>query len=151
ASGHLEAWADDMLLARIPLDGRESLIGVVIPLEKAPVRAGVANVTLRTVLTSLGEACPDWSDTSLELVDSEVVYGGGPDAPRVLADYIPAVLESLEIYLPEPPSRVKAEAAAEIATAAAAEFGQRGLEVEVLPVDGARPRPDYPFTRRVEI
>ena len=127
ATGNLEAWSDDLLLARIPFDGRESVVPVRIPLERATVRGGVANVTLRTVLTSRGEACPDWSDRSLELLDATIEYDGRPEPPKILADFMPPVLDRLEIYLPEQPSQVESEAAAELVTAASAEFGSRGL------------------------
>lgn len=151
ASGHLEAWSGDLLLDRITIDGDREFIPVEIPLERARVRDDVAEVTLRTVLISRGQACPDWSDRSLELRDSEVVFDGEPETPRVLADFIPPVLERLEIYLPAEPSSAEAEAAAELAIAASARFGLRGLEIEVLPSNAPRAGTASPFTRRVEL
>lgn len=151
ARGHLEAWSGDLLLTRIPLDGREEFVPVEIPLERARIRDGLADVTLRTVLTPSELGCPDWTERSLQLRDSEVAFDGESEAPRVLADFIPPVLERLEIFLPSEPSEAEAEAAAELATTAAARFGRRGLEVEVLPVDGPRARTASPFTRRVEM
>lgn len=149
--GELEAWSDDLLLARIPIDGTEEFVGVEIPLDRARVRDGVARVTLRTVLNTGSQACPDWSERSLELRDSEVLYDGEPETPRVLADFVPPVLDRLEIYLPDEPSWAEAEAAAELATTASARFGRRGLEVEVLPASAPRPPSASPFTRRVVI
>lgn len=150
-SGHLEAWSGNLLLARVPLDGAEDFVRVELPLDKATVRDGEADVTLRTVLTSRGEACPDWTDRSLELLDSEVVYDGEPERPQVLADFLPPVLERLEIYLPDPPSRVEVQAATELATSASFEYGRRGMEIEVLSLDAGRPATASPFTRRVEV
>lgn len=150
-SGHLEAWSGDLLLARLAVDGASEFMPVEIPLDRARVRDGVADVTLRTVLTSKGEACPDWTERSLELRDSEVIFDGEPEVPRVLADFIPPVLERLEIYLPTNPSTVESEAAAELALAASARFGPRDLEVAVLPADGVRATSASPFTRRVEM
>ncbi|GLB64546.1 membrane protein [Dietzia sp. NCCP-2495] len=150
-SGHLEAWSGDLLLARIAIDGRRDFTPVEIPLEGARVRNGVADVTLRTVLHSEGEACPDWTGRTLEFRDGEVVFDGGLEVPRVLADFIPPVLERLEIYLPTDPSTVEAEAAAELALAASARFGTRDLEVAILPADGVRATAASPFTRRVEL
>ncbi len=149
--GNLEAWSGDLLLARLPLDGAREFFRVEIPLDRARVRDAVADVTLRTVLTSGGQACPDWSERSLALRDSEVIYDGKPEVPRVLADFIPPVLDKLEIYLPDPPSSVEAEAAAELATTASARFGKRGLETEVRSAGAARAPTATPFTRRVEI
>lgn len=123
ASGNLEAWSGDLLLARIPIDGSEEFIRVEVPLERAEVRDEVAAVTLRTVLASGGLACPDWTERSLELRDAEVIYDGDPEMPRVLADFIPPVLETLEIYLPDTPTSVEAEAAAELATISSARPG----------------------------
>ena len=149
--GNLEAWSGDLLLARLPIDGAREVIRVEVPLDRAEVRDAVADVTLRTVLTSGGQACPDWTERSLSLRDSQVIYDGEPEVPRVLADFIPPVLDRLEIYLPDPPSSVEAEAAAELATTASARFGKRGLETEVRSAAAARPPAATPFTRRVEI
>lgn len=149
--GNLEAWSGDLLLARIPLDGAQEVIRVEIPLGRAQVRDDVADVTLRTVLTSGGQACPDWTERSLELRDSEVIYDGEPEVPRVLADFIPPVLDTLEIYLPDPPTPVEAEAAAELAITASTRFGKRGLAIEVRNASDARAPEATPFTRRVEI
>lgn len=149
--GDLEAWSGDLLLARVPLDGAEEFIRVEVPLGRATVRDQVADVTLRTVLDTGGQACPDWTERALILRDSEVVYDGEPDAPGVLADFVPPVLESLEIYLPDPPSPAEAQAAADLAATAAARFGKRGLEIQVLPDSATRAATASPFTRRVEI
>ncbi|MFN3602313.1 MAG: hypothetical protein ACK4UY_13105 [Dietzia sp.] len=148
--GHLEAWSGDLLLDRVELNGEES-VRLAIPLENGRVRSGVLDLTLRTVLHSRGEACPDWTERSLTLRDSDVEFDGDPESPRVLADFVPPVLERLEIYLPDEPSIAEAEAAAQLATTAAAEFGGRGLEIEVLPVSGPREPAASPFTRRAEI
>lgn len=150
-SGFLEAWSGDLLLARVALDGAADFMPVEIPLERARVRDGIANVELRTVLTSSGVACPDWSDRPLELRDAEVTFDGEPGVPTALADFIPPVLERLEIYVPDEPTSAETQAATDLAVAAAARFGTRGLEVEVLPVDGTRARTASPFTRRVEL
>lgn len=149
--GQLEAWSGDLLLARIPVDGAEEFVRVEVPLDRARVRDQVADVTLRTVLDSDGGACPDWSERSLELRDGEVRYDGEPETPRALSDFVPPVLDRLEIYLADQPTPVEAEAAAELATAASARFGRRGLKVEVLPASAPRATSASPFTRRVEI
>lgn len=150
-SGFLEAWSGDLLLARVSLDGAVDFMPVEIPLDRARVRDDVADVTLRTVLTSSGLACPDWSERSLGLRDAEVTFDGEPEVPEVLADFIPPVLERLEIYVPDEPTRAETQAATELAVASAARFGARGLEVVVLPVDGPRSGKASPFTRRVEL
>lgn len=151
ARGFLEAWSGNLLLARVALPGDQEFVQVEVPLERAAVREAVADVTLRTVLTSDGQACPDWTQRSLELRDSEVIFDGEPEVPEVLADFIPPVLERLEIYLPYEPSTAEAEAAANLAVMASSRFGARGLEVEVLSLDGPRAPEAPPFTRRVEI
>ncbi|KAA0919287.1 hypothetical protein [Dietzia sp. ANT_WB102] len=149
--GHLEAWSGGLLLARVELDGAQVFQRVEVPLDRARVRDKVADLTLRTVLTSVGQACPDWSERSLELRDSKVVYGGEPEVPGVLADFIPPVLDRLEIYLPDEPSVAESQAAADLSAVAAARFGKRGLEVDVLPASATRPDTATSFTRRVEI
>lgn len=149
--GHLEAWSGDLLLERIPLDGDEESARIDVPLERAEIRNGVVDLTLRTVLNSRGDTCPDWTHRSLVLRDGDVIYEGEPEAPRVLADFIPSVLKRLEIYLPDEPSPVESEAAAQLALTAAARFGKRGLEIDVLPVSGPRAASASPFTRRAEI
>lgn len=95
--GHLEAWSGDLLLDRIDLGGREESVRLDIPLEGGRVSRGVLDLTLRTVLTSLGEACPDWTERGLTLRDSVVDFEGEPEPPAVLADFVPPVLERLEI------------------------------------------------------
>lgn len=151
ARGHLEAWSGDLLLARIELDGAEDFIRVEVPLSRASVRDDIAGVVLRTVLTSSEQGCLDWTDRSLVLRDSEVSYDGVPEVPRVLADFVPPVLERLEIYLPDTPTPAESEAAAELATVASARFGRRGLEIDIRPTAADRPATASPFTRRVEI
>lgn len=149
--GHLEAWSGDLLLDRIELDGAEDTVRLDIPLVGARIRSGVLDLTLRTVLHSRGEVCPDWSDRSLVLRDSEVDFEGEPEPPRVLADFIPSVVNRLEIYLPDEPSIAEAEAAAQLATTSAAAFGRRGMDIEVLSASGPRAPTATPFTRRAEI
>jgi hypothetical protein len=149
--GHLEAWSGDLLLDRMELDGREESVRLDIPLDRGRVRGGVLDLTLRTVLSSLGEACPDWTDRPLVLRDSVVEFDGEPEPPEVLADFVPPVLERLEIYLPDEPSIAESKAAAQLTVLAAARFGTRGLEVEVLPASGPRAPVTSPFTRRAEI
>lgn len=149
--GHLEAWSGDLLLDRIDLGGREESVRLNIPLEGGRVSRGVLDLTLRTVLTSLGEACPDWTERGLTLRNSVVDFEGEPEPPAVLADFVPPVLERLEIYLPDEPTIAESEAAAQLATTAATAFGPRGFEVEVLPASGPRSTSDSRFIRRVEI
>lgn len=149
--GHLEAWSGDLLLARVVLQPDVESERVTIPLDRGRVRNDVLDLTLRTVLHSQGEACPDWTDRALELRDSEVDFAGEPEAPRVLADFVPSVLERLEIYLPDEPTHAESEAAAQLALLASTRFGGSGLEVEVLPASGPRAPTASPFTRRAEI
>lgn len=149
--GFLEAWSGEELLARESLDASTESASVELPIAGARVRDDVADVTLRSVLTSNGTVCPDWTDRSLSMRDAEVAYGGQLETPTALADFIPSVLERLEIYLPDEPSRIESEAAAELAAAASARFGALGLEVEVLPLDGSRSAMASQFTRRVEL
>ncbi|AWH95902.1 hypothetical protein [Dietzia psychralcaliphila] len=149
--GHLEAWSGDLLLDRIELFGDEDSIRVTIPLERGSVRNGVLDLTLRTVLHSRGEACPDWTERAMVLRDSEVEFDGEPEAPAVLADFVPPVLQRLEIYLPDEPSIAESQAAAQLAVLAASRFGRRDLEVEILPASGPRGPSDSQFTRRAEI
>ncbi|GAA1053715.1 hypothetical protein [Dietzia natronolimnaea] len=149
--GQLEAWSGDLLLAREDLRPDVESERVTIPLDRARASNGVLDLTLRTVLHSRGEACPDWDDRSLELRDSEVEFAGEPDSPRVLADFVPPVLERLEIYLPDEPTHAESEAAAQLAILGSTRFGRTGLEVEVLPASGPRAPTASPFTRRAEI
>ncbi|WP_194861487.1 hypothetical protein [Dietzia sp. SYD-A1] len=149
--GHLEAWSGGLLLAREELRSDAESERLTIPLDRGRVLNGVLNLTLRTVLHSRGEACPDWGDRSLELRDTEVDFAGEPEAPRVLADFVPPVLERVEIYLPDEPTHAESEAAAELALLASSRFGRTGLEIEVLPASGSRAPDAPPFTRRAEI
>ncbi|EYT62956.1 hypothetical protein H483_0108975 [Dietzia sp. UCD-THP] len=149
--GHLEAWSGDLLLGREELGPDAESQRVTIPLDRGRVLNGVLDLTLRTVLHSRGEACPDWDDRPLELRDTEVDFAGEPEAPTVLADFVPPVLERLEIYLPDEPTFAESEAAAALALLASSRFGRTGLEIEVLPASGSRAPEASPFTRRAEI
>jgi hypothetical protein len=124
-----------------------------IPLTGVQVTDNAVTVTLRSYLVPLNGYCLDPSNP-LRLVDAAVRYEGVETPPTTGADFLPPVLQKLNLFLPRAPSRTESDAAIRLATAVVAHYGKRNTEVTVAALDGgqlAPPSPSLPLERSVVI
>ena len=152
ASGVLTVSQDDRTLSRVDLPPGDRT-PVSIPLAGAKIVDNAVTVLLRTYLTPVENYCFDPTNP-LRLVDASIRYDGVELGPLVIADFLPPVLQQLNIYLPAQPSRAETDAAIRLATAVVARYGQQRTEVTVLPLAAgatAPPAPSLPLQRQVVI
>ncbi|QNG20192.1 hypothetical protein G4H71_13440 [Rhodococcus triatomae] len=154
--GWIDVESDGRTLARIDLPGAPATDAPVsIPLDGATVDRNAVAVTLRITLVPLEAICPqDWFGRSVTLRDTRVVYDGTPTDPTVIADFLPPVLERLDVYVPESPTDAESAAALALSTAIVAYYGAQPVQVRVRPLPGTTTTPteaDGPFERSVVV
>ncbi|RIK05396.1 MAG: hypothetical protein DCC47_18320 [Acidobacteria bacterium] len=153
--GWIDVQSQGLLLARIDLPAAGTLVPVSLPLEAAPVMDRAVTVTLTVHLLPFDGICPeDWTDRSVVLRDGRVRYTGAPTPPAVVADFLPPILESLELSLPADPTPAESATALDLTAAVTAQYTGRPLRVTVQPLpgdDAVPPAPAGPFTRQIAI
>lgn len=152
AGGRIDVLADGVVLQRIPLATDAVSTPLSIPLDRVPVRNGAATVTLHTVLRPAGEICPtDWTGRALTLLDTRIRYAGTPRDPATVAEFLPPILDRVELYLPEQPTVAESAAAASLTTAIGSRYAGRAPEFVVLPSPPAATVGGGTFTRRIVV
>lgn len=82
----------------------------------------------------------------LRLVQANVRYEGTELAPQTVADFLPPVLQQLNLFVPAEPTPAETDAAIRMATAVLARYGRQNTVVTVAPPVGRRARADeQPF------
>jgi hypothetical protein len=90
----------------------------------------------------------------LRLAKAAISYTGREAAPRVVADFLPPVLERLTVFIPQTPSRAESDAAVRLTTAVVARYGGQSTDVDLASLPGqeqAPPTPSAPFERNIVI
>lgn len=155
ARGWIDVQSQGLLLARIDLPAAGTLVPVSLPLDAAPIADRAVTVTLTLHLLPFDGICPeDWTDRSVVLRDGRVRYTGAATPPAVVADFLPPILESLELALPADPTPAESATALDLTAAVTVQYTGRPLRVTVqtLPGDDAvPPAPAGPFTRQIAI
>jgi len=152
ARGRIDVLSDGVVQQRIPLDADAVAAPLTIPLDLVPVRDGAATVTLHTALYPIGETCPaDWTGRALALLDPRIRYDGTPRDPATVGEFLPPILERIELYLPEQPTAAESAAAASLTTAIGSRYSGREPEFVVLPAPPAATDDAGAFTRRIVI
>lgn len=154
ARGSLDVESDGRLLTRVDLPPGAESVPLSIPLDAATVQNGFAVITLDLTLRGLDNICPEsWAFGSVRLLDGTVRYTGTPAQPTVVADYLPRVLERLELFLPAEPTDAEATVALDLAAAVTARYAGRQVPLRVLevPDNGIPPAADDPFVRQIVI
>ena len=152
ASGVLTVTQDDRVLSRVDLPAVDRA-PVSVPLAGASIVDNAVTVVLRTYLAPTENYCFEPTNP-LRLADTTVRYDGAEAPPRVVADFLPPVLQQLNVYLPERPSRTETDAAVRLATAVVARYGKQRTNVVVLPLPAdatAPPLASLPLQRQVVI
>lgn len=151
-SGWIDVLSDGVILQRIPIDTGTLAAPLSVPLDRVPVRGGAATVTLHTVLDPVGETCPaGWTGRALALLDTRIGYSGTVLDPRTVAEFVPPILERVELYLPEQPTAAESAAAASLTTTIGSRYTGRAPDFVVLPSPPAPGVDGGAFTRRIVV
>ncbi|MGW5381754.1 hypothetical protein [Nocardia sp. NPDC003963] len=155
ARGTIDVESGDRFIGHADLPaGADGRVPVTLPLDGAEIRDQAAGVTLHVNLYPEVGRCPDdWFEHGAVLREVRIDYAGTPQAPAVIADFLPPILQELRIYVPEKPSALEADAALSLSTAIVAYYGSQPVRVSLrkLPADGTVTEPDTDFTRSVAI
>jgi len=151
-AGTLTVMQEDRTLSRVALPNADR-VPLSIPLAGVRVTDNAVTLTLRSYLVPLEGYCLDPSNP-LRLIDAALRYEGVESPPTTVADFLPPVLQKLNISLPRSPSRAESDAAVRLATAVVAHYGKQDTEVAVTALaEGqlAPPGPSLPLERSVVI
>ncbi|WP_413767630.1 hypothetical protein [Rhodococcus pyridinivorans] len=154
ARGWIDVTSDGRLLTRVELPAGGDIVPLSIPLAGAKVENDAAVISLGLSLSAVDNICPqDWTLGSVRLRDGVVRYAGTPTLPSVVADFLPPVLERLELYLTEGPTDAESTVALDLAADVTARYSGRQVPVDVreLPPNGIPPAADSPFVRQIVV
>lgn len=151
-SGTLSVTQDDRLISKVGLPVAD-LAPLVIPLDSVEVTDDSVTVTLK--LTALAEFgyCLD-RDDPIGLIDGSITYTGTEPTPTTVADFLPPIVRTVTIGLPETPSRAESDAAVQLAAALQVRYRGQAPQVVLVPLaDNATSiaGPPRPMERRIVI
>lgn len=142
ANGTLTVTQDDRTLSRVVLPNADR-VPITIPLTGVTVTDNAVTLTLRSYLVPIEGYCLDPSNP-LRLVDAVIGYAGSELPPETVADFLPPILQQLNLFLPPAPTRGESDAAIRLATAVVAHYGKQNTRVTVSPLDKSQPAPPDP-------
>lgn len=151
-AGSIAVTQDNRMLARVDLPPDRSPIS--IPLAGAQIVDNSITMLLRSQLLPPEGYCLYDTTIPLRLVNAAVAYVGREEAPTVVAEFLPPVLERLTIFVPESPTRAESDAAVRLTTAVVARYGEQQPDVEVVSLRGDEstpPTPSLPFERNIVV
>lgn len=151
-SGLITVTQGDRTIARVNLPTTDQA-PIVIPLTGAEVNDNWLSVTVRAYLVPLDGYCL-YPESPLRLGNATVTYTGTELPPTTVAHFLPPVLRKLTIYLPQSPSAAESETAIQLATSAAAHYGNQAPEIAVVPLQegqAAPPGPPQSLERQVVV
>lgn len=151
-SGTLTVMQDDRSLSRVPLPTTDR-VPISIPLAGAVITDNALTLTLRSYLEPAGDFCFDPTNP-LRLVQANVRYTGAELAPATVADFLPPVLQQLNLFLPAEPTPAETDAAIRMATAVVDRYGRQNTVVTVTALEEGQPEPagpTAPLQRRMVI
>jgi hypothetical protein len=154
ARGSIDIESDGRLLGRVDIRPEDTAVPVSLPLGAAEVENRQAVVSLRLNLYAVDNICPeDWDTRSITLRDGVVRYAGTPADPTVVADFLPPVLERLDVYLPAEPSAVESDTAIGLTASVTARYTGHppAVEVRETPPNGIPPAAENPFVRQIVV
>lgn len=154
ARGWIDVESEGRLISRLDLPPNESAVPLSIPLADATVDDGAAVVTVRLHLDAVDNICPEtWTWRSVQLRNSAIRYSGTPTPPALIADFLPPILDRLDLYLTGNPTDTESTVALDLTAAVTARYHGTGTRVVVqeLPENGIPPAADTPFVRQIVI
>ena len=151
-SGIIIVTQDEREIAKVDVPTTDQA-PIVIPLTGANVIDDSATVTLRAHLVPLEGVCL-YPYSPLRLTNGTVDYTGVEPSPTTVAHFLPPVLRKLTIFLPRSPSVAESDTAIQLATSAAAHYGEQSPEIAVVPLNegqAAPPTPPEPQERQIVV
>ncbi len=135
-----------------PAARNNDLIPVSVPMDKSIVRSNRINVNVATRLHSYDDAC----ETSLlgawtEVRDGAIIVEGLPAKPQTVASFMPELLKTLRIVVPDKPTTAEASVALELAAAATRRTSGGRVDIEIDTVKKASALKYSPLARTVTI
>lgn len=151
-SGTLSVSQGDRVVGKLGLP-LANLAPLVIPLDGVEVINGLA--TLELTLNAVAEDGYCLNPLNpIEFVNGSVTYIGTEVVPETIADFLPALLQTVYIGLPSSPSSAESEAALQLAAALQVRYRSNSPQVVLVPLPGDVARfddPPQPRARRIVI
>jgi len=152
-AGTITVTQNNRLVSRIELPGTDRA-PISIPLSGAAVDGNALTVQLRSQLVPPPDYCLFDTNDPLRLSEASIAFTGQESPPRVVADFLPPVLQRLTIFIPQAPSRAESDAAVRLTTAVVAHYGKQQLGVDVVALAGDQltpPQPSQPLERQIVV
>ncbi|WP_157226433.1 hypothetical protein [Gordonia soli] len=141
--GYIDVYDGERLLSRTSVPNVPST-GISLPLVGVEVENNAIDITLRAFLSVAG-ICQFDSQTPFRLVDLGVSYQGRPAVPTTVADFLPPILDVLDVFVPQAPSPAEGSAAVELAAAVVARYGTATVDIRVRALQAGREEPTSDF------
>ncbi|MFC7959282.1 hypothetical protein [Rhodococcoides kroppenstedtii] len=151
--GWLDVTHDDRFVGRVDLGGGVPTVPVVVPLTGVPVIGRSVSLDLSTTIVPTMGSCLNSRDSStVRLQDPVVDYAGAPTSPTTVADFLPPVLRTVTLVLPDEPTADQATAALTLAAAVVDRYGSQPVRTVVRRTSDRIGAPaDGPFDRTVVV
>jgi len=129
-SGYLEVYANDQLVDTITLD--RSAQKLQISLEKIIPQTDVLPIRLVARLRSVDDVCVTaLAGAWLQWEEASLLLTGTPQPPQTVADYFPAYLEKVSIFLPSQPSNGQTQVALKLAAMLARRYAGKLTQINL--------------------
>ncbi len=158
AQGWIDVESGDRIIGRVDIGATPpgpTSVSVSLPLSGAPVDQHAITVAFRLHLIPFDGVCPpNWEDRSVTIAHTQVQFVGTPTSPNVIADFLPPILQELDLIVPPVPSAAESEAAVALGAAVVAHYGSQPVQVNTYTpnIDGSVPHgAGGPFVRRITI
>lgn len=151
--GWLDVTHDERFVGRVDLGGGAPTVPVAVPLTGVPVTGESVTLELATTIVPTTGSCLNSRDSStVRLQDPVVDYAGAPMSPTTVADFLPPVLRTATLVLPDEPTADQATAALTLAAAVVDRYGSQPVRTVVRRASDRVGAPaDGPFDRTVVV
>lgn len=151
-SGTVTVTQDDRLISKVGLPPAD-FAPVVIPLDAVVVTDDVVDLTLRLTALADDRYCLD-ADHPVVLTNGSITFTGSVSTPTTVADFLPPVLRTLTIGVPESPSQAESGTALQLAAALLLRYRSQAPQITLVPLPGDAASidgPPQPFERRIVV
>jgi Bacterial cellulose synthase subunit len=149
--GSISVLQDERTISRVDVPGADNA-SIRLPLAGAEVSDDAISVRVRTNLVPPEGYCAADTSNPLRLNGTVVEYAGTERPPATVAEFLPPILQRLEIFLPARPTRAESDAAVRLTASVVAHYGNRPTAVTVARLDGDAPLPPaQPFERQLVV
>jgi hypothetical protein len=151
--GNVTVSQDSRMVSRIDLPPVNQAT-ISIPLAGAEVVGNAVTVMLRSQLLPPEGYCLVNTDSPMRLDNAVVAFTGREVPPRVVAEFLPPILQKLTLFVPGAPTVAESAAAVRLTTAVVARYGKQALDVDLAPLDGPAstpPEASQPLQRQIVI